>query len=546
MKTTPVPNFFRRWAPALPFAFILLILLPALLVARQTPGPGGLDPQSIGQPSPDSWPTYDGDYTGQRFRSFDQINRGNVSQLSLAWAFQTGAPQPAGMKATPLLVHGVLYFSEPDNVWAVDARTGRQLWHYQYPPNPGLHIGQRGVAMWQDRIYMETPNAHLICLDARNGKLLWDVVMADARLGYWATTAPLVIRNHVIVGISGDDNDLRGFVAAYDPVTGTQQWRWWSTPEEGDPAASTWPNADTRLHGGGMTWITGTYDPELNLLYWGTANATPVMDGSVRPGNNLYTCSIVALNPDTGKLTWGFQATPHDVHDYDAVQTPVLVNGTWQGQPRRLLIQADRNGYFFVLDRVTGKNLLSRPYTTVSWSKGVNADGQPIPDPDRMPTKAGTLVQPDADGATNWWAPSYDPQTGLLYVNSQQSASIYYVTAQGKPAGFAGTDAELWTHSWLQALDYHTGTARWKYDLGPGSSGVSVLTTGGGLVFTADTHGNMLALDAVTGKRLWHSYGGNMVDNAPITYILDGQQYVLYAAQDVFFAFRLPPALPHH
>ncbi len=338
----------------------------------------GLDPAAILKPSPDNWPTYNGDYSGRRFSELHQINRENVSTLALAWAFQTNNSSPQGLKSTPLLVAGTLYFTEPDDIWAVDARSGRQNWHYHYHENEGLHIGQRGVGMWKNKLYFETPDAHLLCLDARSGEVQWDVVLADVKLGYWATMAPLIIRNHVIVGVSGDFTDLHGFIDSFDPETGKLQWHWNALPKPGEPGSETWPkDSDAIEHGGGMTWITGTYDPSLNLLYWGTANPNPVLSGASRPGDNLYTCTIVALNPDTGKLVWHFQASPHDTHDWDAVQTPVIVDADFQGTPRKLLLQASRNGYFFVLDRTDGKALLSVPFEEINWSKGVDAKGQP-------------------------------------------------------------------------------------------------------------------------------------------------------------------------
>ncbi len=289
-----------------------------------------------------------------------------------------------------------------------------------------------------------------------------------------------------------------------------------------------------------MTWLTGTYDPKLNLLYWGTGNPNPVLSGATRPGDNLYTCSIVALNPDTGKLVWYFQASPHDVHDWDAVQTPVIVDADFHGQPRKLLLQASRNGYFFVLDRTNGKALLSVPFEDINWSKGVGSNGQPVGNPEKYPNPAGSLVEPDAIGATNWMAPSFDPQTGLFYVDSHRSFSIYYDLSEGKPEGFAGRDLSVWSRSSLRAIDYQTGKSKWQHDLGPGDNWAGVLSTAGGLVFTADNHGNILALDASNGQTLWHSYGGGVVQSPPITYELDGRQYILVGSQGVLYSFALP------
>jgi alcohol dehydrogenase (cytochrome c) len=519
-------------------AAALLLLLPLFANGQ------GLPSSAILHPSADSWPTYNGDYSGQRFSALAQIRKNNVGLLGMAWAFQTDVNTGPGLKSTPLLVNGTLYFTEPDDVWAVDARSGQQNWHYHYRTNEGLHIGQRGLGMYEDKLYFESPDDHLLCLDARTGEVQWDVQIADVKLGYWTTMAPLVVRNHVLAGVSGDFNDLHGFVDAFDPRTGKLQWQWDSLPKPGQPGSETWPaNSDAIQHGGGMTWITGTYDPELNLLYWGTANPNPVLDGSTRPGDNLYTCSIVALNPDTGKLVWYFQPSPHDVHDWDAVQTPVIVDADFHGTPRKLLLQASRNGYLFVLDRATGKALLSAPYEDTNWSSGVDAQGRPIGKVEKYPSAAGTLVEPDAIGATNWMAPSFDPQTHLLYVDTHKSYSLYYAYSTGKPEGFGGRDLTVWSRCFLRAIDYQTGKSRWVHDLGSGWDWSGVLSTAGGLVFSADVHGNILALDADTGETLWHTYGGGPAQGPPITYELDGRQYLVVGAHGVVYAFALPDAI---
>jgi alcohol dehydrogenase (cytochrome c) len=520
----------------------LFILLCATLAANTQ----GLDPQTILHPTPDSWPTYNGDYSGKRFSSLKQINKDNVGLLAMVWAFQTDVTTGPGLKSTPLLVDGTLYFTEPDDIWAVDARTGQQNWHYRYRANEGLHIGQRGLGMYKGRLYFETPDAHLLSLDARTGEVQWDKVLADVKLGYWATMAPLVVSNHVLVGVSGDFNDLHGFIDSFDAITGRLEWRWDALPKPGQPGSETWPaHSDAIQHGGGMTWITGTYDPSLNLVYWGTANPNPVLDGSTRQGDNLYTCSIVALNPDTGRLVWHFQASPHDVHDWDAVQTPILFDGDFRGQRSKLLIQASRNGYLFVLDRTNGKPLLSAPYMDVNWSSGVDSMHHPIAKTEKYPSPAGTLVEPDAIGATNWMAPSFNPQTGLLYVDAHKSYSLYYAFANGKPEGFAGRDLTVWSQCYLKAIDYQTGNTRWEHDLGSGWDWAGVLSTAGGLVFSADVHGNLLGLDAITGKTLWHAYAGGPAQGPPITYELDGRQYVVIGAHGVLYAFALPEqALP--
>ena len=331
----------------------------------------GADEQMLLHPPTDSWPGYHGDYSGRRHSSLTQITPQNVKNLTLAWAFQTG--QPAQIKSSPLLVNGILYFTVPENIWAVDARSGHQIWHYTHPPSPGEHIGHRGVAMYKGYLFFVAPDAHLVSLNAKDGTLRWNVEVADVTKGYWTTMAPLVVGNHVLVGVSGDFDNLRGFIRSIDPETGATQWQWNSTPP---PETANQPT-------GGMTWMTGTYDPDLNLVYWGTGNPTPVLNGSTRPGDDLYTCSIVALNPDTGKLAWAFQPSPHDTHDWDAVETPVLVDGDFHGETKKMLMQTSRNGYFFVLDRTNGKSLLTVPFGPVNWSLGVDSRAVPFPIPPR-------------------------------------------------------------------------------------------------------------------------------------------------------------------
>lgn len=490
--------------------------------------PQGVDPATLAQRPTTSWPTYHGDYTGDRHSPLTQINKQNVHDLTLAWAFQTN--QNAFLKSSPLMVDGVLYFTVPDNVWAVDALTGRQIWHYTYHKNPGLHIGQRGVGMYKNWLYFETPDAHLICLNAKDGSVRWDVEIVDVNKGYWSTMAPLVVHNHVIVGVSGDFDNLRGVLKSYDPETGKLQWEFYSTPPVGTPGKSS----------GGMTWITGTYDPSLNLLYWGTGNPTPVLEGKTRPGDNPHTCSILALNPDTGKLVWSFQPSPHDTHDWDAVEVPVLVDGEFHGQPRKMLLQASRNGYFFVLDRTNGKSLLTLPFGPVNWSLGVDKRGEPIPNPEKEPAPDGRLIAPDEGGLNNFRSPSYDPNTGLFLVTSRPSYGIYFSKPKDGTFGWAGADYGVWSKGVLEAIDYQTGKARWTKYLGPGGSGAGVLTTDSGLTFTADAAGNLMALDTATGKTLWHTYGGSGVGTSPETYELNGRQYIVTGIGGVMYAFALP------
>jgi alcohol dehydrogenase (cytochrome c) len=499
----------------------------------------GLDPAVLLKPPTDTWPTYNGDYSGRRYSTLDQIDRNNVGSLAMAWAFQTHA---AGLKSTPLEVNGVLYFTVPDNAWAVDARTGRQIWHY-YRASQGDHISQRGVAMFQDRVYFGTPDAHLICLDARDGKQIWDVEIADVKFGYYVSVAPLVVKGRLIVGTSGDSADVPHFLEAIDPADGKVIWRWNSIPEPGAPGSDTWPDTEALLHGGGPAWMPGTYDPDLNLIYWGTGNPHPVLAGIARQGANLYTCSIVALNADTGKLVWYFQPSPHDTHDWDAVETPVLVDADFGGKPRKLLMQASRNSYFFVLDRITGKNLLTAPFVPTNWASSIDAKGQPVPDKKAEPQPDGSLVHTYDDGGTNWMSPSFDPQTKLFYVNAAEGYSLFYLTldedskAEGHQGGAANS---FWSQALLVAIDYQTGKVKWTRKSGPAGGAPGILTTAGHLLFTGDTSGNLLALDPTTGEPLWHTSGGGVMNSSPMTYMLDGRQYVLTGVDGVLYAWTLP------
>ena len=488
-------------------------------------------PQQLVHPTADSWPTYHGDYSGRHHSPLTQITPANVKQLTLAWAFQTNLTQ--AIKATPILANGVIYLSAPDNVWAIDARSGRQLWRYTYPANSGFKIGHRGVAVLGDLVYLTTPDAHLIALDARKGTVRWNVQIADARRGYWSTNAPLVIRNHLIAGVSGDFDNLPGILQSFDPVTGKVQWTFYSTPPPGTPGSISGGAT------GGQMWMTGTYDPELNLLYVGTGNPTPVLNGVARPGDNKWTGSIVALNPDTGALVWGFQAVPHDTHDWDASEVPVLVDADFRGERRKLLLQASRSGYYFVLDRVTGKNLLTTPFATVNWAKGVDENGRPIPNADKEPARDGRLVAPDESGGTNYRSPAFDPASGLLIVSAHDAYGIYFFKPEHGAVGWAGADYTIYGRGALRGIDYQTGKVRWSHDLSGGASGAGVLTTASGLAFTGDSAMNAMAVRSSDGTTLWHA-GIGRVNNSPITYELDGRQYVLFGGGSVLYAWALP------
>jgi alcohol dehydrogenase (cytochrome c) len=502
--------------------FVCTIMFSLLTLAQ------GATEQVLLHPPTDSWPGYHGDYSGRRHSVLTKINPANVKNLTLAWAFQTN--QTALIKSSPLLVDGILYFTVPENIWAVDARSGHQIWHYTHPRSQGEHIGHRGVAMYNQYLYFLSPDAHLLSLNAKDGSVRWNVQVADVTKGYWTSMAPLVVGKHVLVGVSGDFDNLTGYIRAIDAETGATQWQWNSTPPVGTPNQTT----------GGMTWMTGTYDPELNLVYWGTGNPTPVLNGSTRPGDDLYTCSIVALNPDTGKLAWAFQVSPHDTHDWDAVETPVLVDGDFHGEQKKMLLQSSRNGYFFVLDRSNGKSLLTAPYGPVNWTLGIDKQGRPILNPAKEPAPDGRLIAPDEAGMTNYRSPSFDSKNGLFIVDAHPSWSIYFAKPADGVYGWAGADYGVWGKGVIEAIDYQTGKIRWTHEVGPGSPGAGVLTTDSGLTFTGDTFGNFLALDSSDGKTLWHSGSGAPIVSSPTTYELDGRQYVLTSSGSVLFAWALP------
>ncbi len=515
-------------------------LIAAILLFCSCLGAQGLDPALIAKPNSDMWPTYNGDYSGRRYSTLKQINSSNIKSITLGWAFEA---KTVNIKSTPLLVDGILYFTVPDNVYAIDARTGRHIWHYQYPPNQGDHIGQRGVGMYKESLFFETPDAHLVCLNAKNGKLRWNVVLADEKMGYFATVAPLVVRDHVIVGVSGDVTDIPGFLESIDPETGKVQWRFYTQPKKGQPGSETWPKeGDAIEHGGGMTWMTGTYDPDTNLVYWGTGNPNPVLVGDGRPGDNLYTCSIIAVNADSGKLAWYFQPSPHDVHDWDAVETPVLFDAEFKGVKRKLLAQASRNGYFFVMDRTNGEHLLTAPFVETNWAAGIDEQGRPVRRIDKDPTPDGALVEPSSNGSTNWMAPSYDPLTGMFYVTARKTWGEFYKTVEGKAEGWGGRDRVLYADSVLQAIDFQSGKIRWSHPLGTGEAASGILTTAGNILVTGDVAGNLLVLDPVTGKTLWHFRANAKLVSCPMTYELDGVQYILTAIGDIIYVWRLPEA----
>jgi alcohol dehydrogenase (cytochrome c) len=500
-------------------------------------------------PVGENWASYNGDYTGRRYSRLREINTRNVSQLRAQWVFH--APNSSHLEVTPVEVDGVMFVTSANDAYALDAQTGRTIWHNARPITEGLIDDasahhNRGVAVLHDHVYMETDNAHLLCLDARSGHLIWDVAYTDGNPNYGATSAPLVVKDKVLVGTSGGDDGVRGFVAAFDAKTGKECWRFWTIPAPGEFGSESWPGDAYKL-GGGTTWMPGTFDPELNTIYWGTSNPSPDFDGTPRPGDDLYTDSLVALDPDTGKLKWYFQFTPHDLYDYDAVETPVLVDGTWKGQARKLVVQADRNGFLYVLDRADGKFLSATRFAEkLNWASGIDEKGRPIRT-GLKPTEEGTRICPGMVGATNWHAPAFNPDTSLFYFMALESCDIYMAKGQkfepGQTYYATGVRRSEGDDNQKILLAYGLGGEKpaWRYvQTGEGHSSAGVMTTAGGLVFFGDDARSFEAIDAKTGKALWHFNTGQNISASPMTYGAGGRQYVAIAAGSDIFSFRLP------
>jgi len=487
-----------------------------------------------------NWSIYNGDFSGRRYSTLSQINSDNVKNLSLAWAFQT---KGLAIKGTPVVVDGVLYVTSPNHVWALDAITGVKLWAYERKSEGNL-ISNRGVAYLNGKVYFGTPDAHVIALNAKTGKLVWDHTVADVAFGYYIATSPLIVHGKLIIGTSGDVADVTHALHALDPETGKEIWHLNTIPAAGEPGADTWPSEEARKHGGGPLWVTGTYDPELNLMYWGTGNPHPVMAGDVRKGANLYTCSILAIDPDTGKMKWYFQPSQHDTRDWDAVETDVLFDATIDGKPRKLLAHASRNGYYFLLDRTTGKSIVTKQFVPTNFSKELDAKGQPIPDPAKEATAGGVLLQGEPNGATNWPPPTMSLQTGLFYLNAVEGWAYWYsaLDKQGKPEDHQGGSAiSLEKKPVLLAIDPMTGKEVWRRSTGLRTYGAGgLLTTAGHLLFGGDAFGNIYALDPANGHPLWHTRPAGKLTNAPITFEVDGKQYVVFGIADTLYTFTLP------
>lgn len=488
---------------------------------------------------------YSGDYTGQRHSPLKQITPANVNQLKAVWAFQSGVL--GKWEASPLIIDGIVYTSGQDNnAWAIDARTGRMIWRYRRMLPTGLKVCcgnvNRGLAIYRNKLLMTTLDAHLVALDIKTGTVVYDVVIDDYRKGYAATVAPLIVKDKVIVGIAGAEFGIRGFLDAFDADTGKKAWRLWTVPLPNEPGGDSWLK-DSALHGGGPTWVTGSYDPELNTLYWNTGNPSPLYFGDVRKGDNLYTNCLLAIDPDTGKMRWYFQFTPHDTHDWDSNHVPVLADIEFNGAQRKVVMVANRNGFFYVIDRTNGKFLLGKEYIRQTWAKEIGADGRPIVLPNTEPTAQGTLTCPDLFGGTNFMSPSYNPEIGLFFVTARETCGTYvnreqeYVEGERYDGGTVRRSDP--GYGALRAIDPKSGARKWEFRT-ERPSFAGTLSTAAGLVFGGDMEGNFFAVDARTGQRLWNYPTGSAIYASAVTYTVDGKQYVMLGSGTTLTAFTLP------
>ncbi len=497
------------------------------------------------------WPSYNGDPGGNRYTKLTQINRGNVARLAPKWIFPL--PNVAQVENTPVVIQGVMYVSSANECWALDAGSGRAIWHFRRPRTKGIAgnaaIGfNRGVAAAGDRIFMLTDNAHIIALNRFTGDLLWDTEMADWHQNYNGTAAPLTVGGLVITGTAGGDEGVRGFIAAYDQASGKEVWRFWTVPRPGEPGSETW-KGNSLEHPSGATWMTGTYDPQLDTLYWPVGNPGPDFNGDSRQGDNLYTDSIVALDPKTGKMKWYYQFTPHDVHDWDAQEPAVLVDANWQGRPRKLLLQANRNGFFYVLDRTSGQLLLAKPFLKkLNWAEAIGKDGRPILNTLKENAEGETYVCPGFQGGTNWFSTSYNPGTGLYYFQALERCNLFSKRTMEWQAGksyMGGAARPAPGESFekvLRAIDIQTGDIKWELPqiTGTLTASAGTLSTASGLVFFGENSGAFMAADAASGKALWQFPTNQTWKASPMTYMFDNKQYVAVAAGQNIVAFALP------
>jgi alcohol dehydrogenase (cytochrome c) len=525
-------------------AFVILV---GLVMATPCFGQVTVERLLRAEMEPQNWLTYSGTYSSHRYSALDEIDAGNVGGLRPVWIYQMEGS--GAHETSPLVVDGLMYVTEPPaTVTALDVKTGRPVWTWSRPmPSDLRTLGfprtNRGLAILGDSVYVGTLDNHVVALDAASGAVRWDVEIADNALGYCITAAPLAIDGKIVVGISGGEAGVRGFLDALDARTGERLWRFWTIPGPGEPGHDTWGGESWKT-GGGATWLTGSYDPELDTLYWGVGNPAPDWNGDVRPGDNLYTCSLVALDASTGRLKWHFQFTPHDTHDWDANQIPVLLDAPIDGRMRKLVVMANRNAFYYVLDRETGKFLLATQYAKQTWAKEIDETGRPVVLPDTEPTPEGNLVWPSLQGATNWFSPSYNPKTGLLYVAVREMSSYYFKTdVEYEPGQYymgGGERALDGDDAWgaIRAIDVTTGKTAWDFrQLSPPWAGV--LSTGGGLVFAGSQEGNFFALDAATGEPRWQFQTGGAVRSNPISFAIEGRQHVAVTAGASVLVFGL-------
>ncbi len=497
---------------------------------------------------PHNWLMYSGNYSAQRYSGLDQIHRHNVAALEVAWVHQLRVLDQA--ETTPLVVDGVMFITEsPSTVIAVDAASGRPYWRYEHQLPDELVIccgrNNRGVAVHGDTVLMSTLDAHVVALDAKTGSVLWETEVQEASAGYSKTAAPLVVGDKVFAGVAGGEYGIRGLIDAYNLHTGKREWRFNTTPGPDHPDNRSWSGESWRT-GGAATWMTGSYDPELNLLYWGTGNPGPDYDGAVREGDNLYSDSVVALDADSGELRWYFQFTPHDIHDWDSTQIPILADTMFNGEERKVILFPNRNAFFYVLDRETGEFLLGKPYATQTWAEGLDAEGRPILLPDKEPTPEGTLVSPAISGGSNWWSPTYSPRTDLIYVMALDGETKYFIRpveyqeGQSYRAGGGETPEPMENYlRAVRAISPQTGGVRWEFPVDSRTTS-GLMSTAGDLVFGGTADGFFFALDALSGEALWHKNVGGRVHAGPMGYAVDGKQYVAIAAGNAIFSFAVP------
>jgi alcohol dehydrogenase (cytochrome c) len=528
----------------------LILLATGLLQAQQNPGSVSFNRILHAQDEPQNWLTYSGTTFSQRHSLLTQITPQNVGQLELQWVFQARSLEK--FEATPLVVNGVLYTVQPPNdVIALDAATGRIFWTYIYTPHPKARTCcgrvNRGLAILGDTLFMGTIDAHLLALDAKTGQVIWNTAVADPTEFYSITHAPLVVKDKVIVGTAGGDIGIGGILAAFDVHTGKELWRFHTIPQAGEPGNESWAG-DSWKHGGAAIWNTGSYDPETNLTFWGTGNPAPDWDGRKRAGDNLYSDSVLALDADTGKLKWFYQFTPHDEMDYDSTQVPVLADIDWQGAPRKVMLWANRNGLMYVLDRNTGQFLMGKPFTNVNWMSGFDERGRPMRVPGKVPTPEGSTIMPTVLGGTNWYPPSYSPRTGLFYIPLWENTGTI-ATEGGRPKAIGNTPmgaANLQTNLKIEnegygavgAFDPKTGERKWEFKMND-VTWAGVLTTESDLLFSGGREGYFFALDDRTGKLLWKASLGGQVNSAPMSYQLNGKQYIAVSVGTALFTFAL-------